>query len=43
MTGDWPFCKLVGSLTWFATLTRPEIPNAVRAVARYCSEPKGAH
>ena len=41
--GGWPFRELVGSLMWLATQTRPEISNAVRAVARYCSAPTYAH
>ena len=32
--------ELIGSLSWIALLSRPEIVNAVRAVARYCSAPK---
>ena len=28
---------------WLATQTRPDISNAVRAVARYCSSPKMVH
>ena len=41
--GGWPFRELVGSLMWLATQTRPDISNAVRAVARYCSAPKYVH
>ena len=37
------FRELVGSLLWIALLTRPDITNAVRAVARYCSAPKLVH
>ena len=33
---NWPFRELVGNLMW----TRPDISNAVRAVARYCTAPK---
>ena len=40
---EFPFRKLVGSLLWIALLTRPDIANAVRAVARYCSAPKMIH
>lgn len=43
MTENWPFRELVGSLMWLATSTRPDISNAVRAVARYCSAPKALH
>ena len=31
--------EAVGSLTWLSTTTRPDITNAVRAVARYAHEP----
>ena len=37
------FRVLIGSLLWIALLSRPDIANAVRAVARYCSEPKMIH
>ena len=40
---DHPFRELVGALLWIARLTRPDILNAVRAVARYCSSPKMVH
>ena len=36
-SGDSPFRELVGSLMWPSTQTRPDISNAVRAVARYCA------
>ena len=42
-SGDWPFRELVGSLMWLSTQTRPDISNAVRAVARYCASPKFVH
>ena len=38
-----PFRELIGALLWIAMLTRPDIANAVRAVARYCSAPKLIH
>ena len=38
-----PFRKLIGALLWIALLSRPDIVNAVRAVARYCSAPKMVH
>lgn len=38
-----PFRELIGALLWVARLTRPDILNAVRAVARYCSAPKMVH
>ncbi|CAB1115738.1 unnamed protein product [Ectocarpus sp. CCAP 1310/34] len=37
------FRELIGSLMWLATQTRPDIANAVRAVARYCAPPKEIH
>ena len=40
---EFPFRKLIGSLLWIALLTRPDIANAVRALARYCSAPKLIH
>ena len=42
-TENWPFRELVGSLMRLAILTRPDISDAVRSVARYCSAPKAAH
>ena len=35
-----PSRELIGALVWIALLTRPDITNAVRAVARCCSAPK---
>ena len=37
--GDWPVREAIGSLVWLSTMTRPDITNAVRAVARYAHEP----
>ena len=37
------FRELIGSFLWIALLTRPDIANEVRAVARYCSAPKLIH
>ena len=42
-SGNWPFRELIGSLIWLSTQTRPDISNAVRAVARYCATPKYVH
>ena len=42
-TESWPFRELVGGLVWLATSTRPDISNAVRSLARYCSAPKAIH
>ena len=36
---NWPVREAVGSLMWLSTVTRPDITNAVRAVARYAHEP----
>ena len=41
--GNWPFRKLVGSLMWLSTQTRPGISNAVGAVARDCAALKLIH
>jgi len=38
-----PFRSLVGHLMWLANQTRPDILNAVRAVARYSHAPKFVH
>ena len=43
MVENWPFRELVGSLMWLSISTRPDIANAVRAVARYCTAPKAIH
>ena len=37
--GYWPVREAVGSLMWLSTMTRPDITNAMRAVARYAHEP----
>ena len=41
--GNWPFRELVGSLMWLSTQTRPDISNAVKAVAGYCASIKFVH
>ena len=38
-----PFRSLVGHLMWLANQTRPDILNALRAVARYSHAPKRLH
>ena len=38
-----PFRSLVGHFMWLANQTRPDILNAVRAVARYSHAPKRLH
>ena len=40
---NWPFRELMGSLMCLSTSTRPDISNAVRAVARYCTAPRAIH
>lgn len=40
---DVPFREVVGSLMWIATQSRPDILNAVRAVARFSHDPKKIH
>ena len=41
--GDWPFREAVCSLMWLSTMTRPDISNAVRAVARHSQNPTDRH
>ena len=40
---DVPFREIVGSLVWIANQTRPDIANAVRAIARFFHNPKPIH
>ena len=42
-TANWPFRELVGILMLMAISTPPDIFNAVRSVARYCSVRKAIH
>ena len=37
------FRELVGCLMWLDNQTRPDIANAVRAVARYTNSPREIH
>ena len=41
--GDWPYREAVGSLMWLSTMTRPNISNAVRVVARQSHNPTDRH
>ena len=43
VAGDVPFREVVGSLMWIANQRRPDISNAVRAVARHSHEPEKSH
>ena len=38
-----PYREAVGALMWTATMTRPDIACAVRAVTRFCKNPGPAH
>ena len=38
-----PYGEAVGALMWTATMTRPDIACAVRAVVRFCENPGPAH
>ena len=38
-----PYREAVGALMWTATMARPDIACAVRAVARFCENPGPAH
>ena len=40
---DASYREMVGSLMWIANQTRPDIVNAVRAVARFSHDPKEVH
>ena len=40
---DANFHEIVGSLMWIANQTRPDISNALRAIARFSHGPKEVH
>ena len=40
---DANFREIVGSLMWIANQTRPDISNAVRAIAWFSHDPKEVH
>ena len=40
---DVPFHEIVRSLMWIANQTRPDIANAVRAIAWLSHDPKKVH
>ena len=40
---DWPYREAVGRLMWMSTMTRPDISNAVCAVARHSYNPTDRH
>ena len=40
---DWPYREAVGSLMWLSSMMRPDISNAVRAVARHYHNPTDRH
>ena len=40
---DVPFREIVVSLMWIAHQARPDIANAVRAIARFSHDPKSIH
>ena len=41
--GNWPFRELAGSLMWLSMSMRPDIANAVRDVASFCTAPRAIH
>ena len=41
--GDWSYREAVGRLMWLSTMTRQDISNAVRAVARHSHNPTDRH
>ena len=40
---DATYRKMVGSLMWIANQARPDIANAVRAIAKFSHDPKGLY
>ena len=41
--GTWPYREAVGGLMWLVVMSRPDIPNAVRAVSRHSNSPVERH
>ena len=41
--GDWPHTEAVGSLVWLSTMSRLDISNVVRVVARHSHNTTGRH
>ena len=41
--GKWPYREAVGSPLWLSNMTRPDIANAVRVVARHSHKPGEEH
>ena len=41
--GTWAYRKAVGGLMWLVVMSRPDIANAVRAVARHSHDPTARH
>ena len=42
-SGTWPYREAVGGLMWLVVVTRPDMGNAVRAVARQSHNPTARH
>ena len=41
--GTWAYREAVGGLMWLVVMSRPDIANAVRAVARHSHDPIARH